>query len=858
MKVKNHPYMNTVLRTIFSLFIATFLLVCNGNRLSAQIEITGQNTAGELVNALLDKGIEVSNIELNCPGSSFGIFTAEENVGIGLTEGIVLTTGSINDIPGPNQDGGISFTSNGGSDPFLDALLAETGVSSMDACVLQIDLVPCGDILSFNYVFGSDEYNEFACSNFNDIFAFLISGPNPEGGDYVNENIALIPGSTLPVAINTVNSGIPGTNGTSDNCVLDFADLFVSNDNNEFDMQYDGFTVPLTAFASVVAGETYSLYLAIADAQDTSWDSGVFIEAGSLNAQFIEFVLEPSVEINGVDNLVEGCINGTVNFETTAPVTEDLVIEYTLSGSAENGVDYGTENGDPLGGMVLIPTGSTTGTVDITVFTDGVTEGVEDIIISIMNQADCSGLPLSVAWAIQDEITLDACCSSQIMVGESVQLGVSGGAGNYVWSPDDGSIDDINSATPTVSPTQTTTYTVTSTAAGCELLGSVTVSVGGCESSAGTVSGGGMACVGSTVSATVSGQSLDADDVLTYALHNSPIGSPASPNFELFALSSDGVFTNEGLIPFNQPIYISSVVGNNNGGIPDLMDPCLSISAPVEVIFLAPIVINVQEICDSDTGELNAEISINGGMPAFVNGGQYNLTGTSLVGVTVEYATSTSVSLGVITGQSFTFNATDGFGCSGTFTSGLVECIKTAVELVEFDGVPEAKANHVYWSTATETDNDYFILQRSFDGSSFDDIAQLDGAGNSETASHYSFFDYEAREGGNFYRLKSVEFSGLTDWSNVILVNRESEESNDSFEVFPVPTQDNLYIQLAGEATVTGQISVVDVSGKYILSRAAEAAEGQLKLNVSSLAPGLYLFVWENSNGREVARFVKE
>ena len=193
-----------------------------------------------------------------------------------------------------------------------------------------------------------------------------------------------------------------------------------------------------------------------------------------------------------------------------------------------------------------------------------------------------------------------------------------------------------------------------------------------------------------------------------------------------------------------------------------------------------------------------------------------------------------------------------------SFTSGLVECIKNAVELVAFDGIPEAKANHIFWTTATETDNDYFILQRSFDGSSFEDIAQMEGAGNSTVESNYSFMDYEAREGGNFYRLKSVEFSGLTDWSNVILVNRESEESNETFEVFPVPTQSELFIQLGSPATVTGQVSVVDVSGKYIMSERLEASEGTLKLNVSSLSQGLYLFVWETANGREVARFIKE
>lgn len=852
------------MKTLISSFVKSLLICCLGLSLSlsaiAQIEIIGQSTPEELVGALLNMGIEVTNIELNCPDTSYGIFTAESDVGIGLSQGIVLTSGSIDDIPGPNSDQGISFPSGGGSDPFLDELLEDTGVPSMDACVLQIDLVPCGEILSFNYVFASDEYNEFACSNFNDIFAFLISGPDPDGGDYVNENIALIPGTSLPVAINTVNIGVAGGSGGGTDCVLDYAEFYVDNDSGNANIEYDGFTVPLTAFASVVPDSTYTLYLAIADASDSSWDSGVFIEAGSLTAQFIDIVIEPSVEIDGIDNLVEGCIDGLINFETSAPASEDIIIEYTLSGSAENGVDYGMPNGDPLGGIVLIPTGSSSASVELVVYTDGVSEGIEDIIISIQDQTDCDDTPVSVSLSIQDELTLDACCDAVITAGESVDISVTGGSGTYTWSPDDGTIDDATSANPTVTPTQTTTYTVTSSIGDCELVGSVTITIGGCDSDAGTVSGGGVICAGSNVSAVASGQVLDGDDVLVYVLHNSSTSNINDPDFEAYDFNATGVFTNDGDAPTNETIYISSVVGSDDGdGLPDGDDPCLSLSPPVEVVFLDPVMVNVQEICDGGTGELSVEINGSGGLPEYNQSGSYTISGTGLTSATAEFGLNINVGLGEITGQTYSYTASDINGCVGSFTSGPVECVKTAVELSVFNGNVTAKSNYIYWTTSSETDNDFFTLQRSFDGLVFEDIATIDGAGNSISAINYSYNDFEIREGYHYYRLKATEFSGISSWSDVILLKREVQEAATIFDIYPVPAIDELIVQL-DDATISGQINVFDLSGKYLLGQDVDLTEGvnQVKLNISELSPGLYMLTWETSNGIEVQRFVKE
>jgi hypothetical protein len=199
----------------------------------------------------------------------------------GITEGILLTTGDVDNAVGPNNSGGSSAGNSGTGDSDLDSLVAP--FTTDDAAILEITFVPAGELIEFNYVFGSEEYNEYVCSSFNDVFAFLVNG-----GEYENENIALIPGTdpALPVSIGTVNNGTVGTNGSSDNCSdegLANSAFFVDNAAGA-NVEYDGYTTTLTASLEVVAGQEYTIKLAIADAGDSSFDSGVFLEAESFTS----------------------------------------------------------------------------------------------------------------------------------------------------------------------------------------------------------------------------------------------------------------------------------------------------------------------------------------------------------------------------------------------------------------------------------------------------------------------------------------------------------------------------------------------------------------------------------------------
>jgi hypothetical protein len=232
----------------------------------AQLTITDSLTVGSISTLLEGIGVVVSNVTVNCPEAAMGHFIGTSELAI--TEGLVLTTGQADLVAGPvGQFGGFYWGSPGDADLDLDA---GNGPLTMDACVLEFDCVPQGDTLLFNFSFGSEEYQEFVGSAFNDAFAIYLSGP----GYSPRVNVAAIPGGTI-VAINNVND-------------QQNAGYYHNNETvpGQF-VAYDGFTTNLTAFAVVVPGLSYHFKVAIADMADGTFDSGVFLEAFSFRSPMI-------------------------------------------------------------------------------------------------------------------------------------------------------------------------------------------------------------------------------------------------------------------------------------------------------------------------------------------------------------------------------------------------------------------------------------------------------------------------------------------------------------------------------------------------------------------------------------------
>lgn len=239
--------------------IAILAITCSYH-VKAQLTTTPTPTLNQIANQIVGNGVTITSISLNCPNEAYGLFDGAQT-NIGLNKGILLTTGSINEANGPNNSDSRGVNNGTAGDNQLDVL---SGASTFDGCILEMDLIPSCDTLRISYVFGSEEYPEFVGKEFNDVFAFFISGPGITG----SENVATLPNSDIEVSVNSVNAG---TNNQ----------YYVNNDNGNT-IQYDGFTTVLEGKAVVQPCEKYHLKLAIADVVDGIYESGVFIEGNSV------------------------------------------------------------------------------------------------------------------------------------------------------------------------------------------------------------------------------------------------------------------------------------------------------------------------------------------------------------------------------------------------------------------------------------------------------------------------------------------------------------------------------------------------------------------------------------------------
>jgi hypothetical protein len=216
---------------------------------------------------------EIAGPGVNVTGATFtgdprqgGLFSGPGVVdAIGVTDGVVMSSGLVSDVVGPNNAQNKGEDLNGAGDVGLDAVVAPDPTN--DAAVLEMTFVPTSPDLQINYVFASEEYQEFVDTQFNDVFAFWVNGVSAAN------NCATVadPGGRVPVTINTINH-------------LRNTQIYVDNPTTTFDTEFDGFTLPLTCFATVTPNVPNTLRLAIADTSDGNLDSAVFLESSGVTS----------------------------------------------------------------------------------------------------------------------------------------------------------------------------------------------------------------------------------------------------------------------------------------------------------------------------------------------------------------------------------------------------------------------------------------------------------------------------------------------------------------------------------------------------------------------------------------------
>jgi gliding motility-associated-like protein len=355
----------------------------------SQIQVNNSspfNTAVSLVdNILLGGGVSSANHSFMGDAIQIGFFNAL-NTNLNMDSGIVMSTGDINALD-PNFSGFINMPVNNASDPDLlnvansvPGLIGQSfSVSGIfDVALLEFDFIPNSDSLSFNYIFGSNEYLTWVNSQYNDVFGFFISGPGisgpysaPAGFPNGSINIATVPNSSppLPITISSINNVIN-------------SNYYINNTNVFQTLSCNGFTQKFQANVVVQCGETYHIRLAIADGSDTSLDSWVFLEAGSFSSSG-DIKLSSGIS-NSDTILYEGCNSAFFNFERQDTIG-DFTIYFDFLGTATIGQDY-----DYIPDSLTIPSGQLRDTLFINPILDSILEATESVVLTVYYEK-CSG-----------------------------------------------------------------------------------------------------------------------------------------------------------------------------------------------------------------------------------------------------------------------------------------------------------------------------------------------------------------------------------------------------------------------------------------------------------------------------------
>lgn len=346
------------------------------------------NSNNHLINnVLLGSGVAVSNISFTGNSNQIGFFKNGTS-SIGLDSGVVLSSGNVNDIPNGGNQPSTDYIGAGDNDLLTIAQSVRPGISSShDAASLEFDFLVAGDTVAFRFVFASEEYKTWINSNYNDIFAFFLSGPGisgpyaaPAGFPNGAANFALVPGTSTPITISTVYNdpfqSPPQVNGQ----------FYIDNPSGN-GLDFNGYTTIMEIKVPVQCSGLYHFKFSIADCQDGTLDTGVFLEANSFssNGSFLVDIISAT----GDSTVIEGCADATICFTRADTASADTVPLF-LTGAATNGVDYNL-----LPDTLYFPAGQSSVCLTISPIADGINEGMENIIITVPNINICGDTVLT-------------------------------------------------------------------------------------------------------------------------------------------------------------------------------------------------------------------------------------------------------------------------------------------------------------------------------------------------------------------------------------------------------------------------------------------------------------------------------
>lgn len=374
------------MKTFFRYFSAVAICVLFTFETKAQVSVQSHNnqTAQSLVeSSFLGGGVSVSNVRFNGnlslgTSNQVGSFTNPDTTGnnIKLNSGIVLTTGNISDATSGQAEihngTGCSNCYNSVNALPLHYMMLNINPNYADnlndiSC-LSFDFVTTGDKVSFKYVFASDEYQNYVCSQFNDAFGFFISGPFEDDGvtpinapgitHYLNHNIAIVPGTTDEiVSINTVNGNPDNLTSSTPTCDISHTNLFINNFTGSIN-KFLGYTKAFeTEKLVVLPCYKYNIIMAVCDVSDQNLMSGVYLGANSFRTDNYKFSGYHNGDTISIDTINKApCDSITIKVKLNRPAEANESYTIRVKGDMIAGVDYvdfGNQLNFPQGDSVV-------------------------------------------------------------------------------------------------------------------------------------------------------------------------------------------------------------------------------------------------------------------------------------------------------------------------------------------------------------------------------------------------------------------------------------------------------------------------------------------------------------------------
>jgi hypothetical protein len=178
------------------------------------------------------------------------------------------------------------------------------------------------------------------------------------------------------------------------------------------------------------------------------------------------------------------------------------------------------------------------------------------------------------------------------------------------------------------------------------------------------------------------------------------------------------------------------------------------------------------------------------------------------------------------------------------------------IELTSFTGKCVSGEVELKWTTATETENNFFTIEKSMDGTNFIAIAEIQGAGTSNSPIDYTDLDSNPYSGITYYRLKQTDFDGTYTYSDIIAVNNCGTNLND---IYVYGNENNFTVYVHADASTDYGMKITDLSGRQVVSTTqlnVQKGDNAFNFNTSDLAFGIYMVVIENEFERHTEKLI--